>query len=165
MSLDDYKKLLSSQPEGKRTLETVEISHSFFGETFYFVRDSVDLTVTDPAIVGGVFTAANIESTNALNTNDLDQEATFTFSDIDNVLDCRLDCIDFGNTEPILLTYRIYHSDFLSLPEEGPIVYNVNSVSQVKGAFALSVGLIKLNAHATGLTYNLTDFPMLRGLL
>lgn len=164
--IDDYKKLLSSQPENKRLYETIEITHTGLTQDYFFVRDSEDLLVTDPAVGGGVFTAANIENANSLSNNtDLDQTASFTISDVNNILNDELDNIDIGNTEIPLLKYRVYHSDTLSTPAEGPIEYEIESISQKKGVFTIKTSVPKLNERGTGIAYNLTDFPLLRGTL
>ena len=159
-----YKKLLASNPENERFFETIEIFHPSMTQTFFFVNDSVDLAVTDLAVVGGLFNKQNLELFNAANNADLDQLATFSFPDLDNVADDEIDLIDLGDTTPITVTYRRYHSDFLSEPAEGPFIYSVTKTSQSNGVITLEAGAPKLNNNRTGRTYNFTDFPMLRGI-
>jgi len=163
-SIAAYKKLLNSQPESERYFDTFEITHPSMSQTFYYVNDSLDLVVTDASIDGGIFTATNAEFKGASNNDDLDQLATFTFPDLDNLADDELDLIDFGDPNPVQIIYRRYHSDYLDSPADGPFIYSVTSITQAAGSITFQCGAPSLNSSTTGRTYNFTDFPMLRGI-
>jgi len=159
-----YRKLLASNPENERLFETIEISHPSMSQTYLYVNDSVDLTVTDPEVTGGVFSKQNISLVNAANNNDLDQLASFSINDLENIADDEMDMIDLGDTTAITITYRAYHSEYLDSPAEGPLVYSVTNTTQTDGAITFEAGAPALNNNRTGRTYNYTDYPMLRGI-
>lgn len=162
-AFDAYVKLLNSVPENERQYEVVIISHSKFSKTYYLVIDNLPLTANlqDGTLV--TFEPASISSTNAQNTNDLDQLASFTIADVNNELDAELDRIPLGDPEVPTVTYGIYHSDYLDEPVEW-VVYDVKNVPQEKGVFTINTGVPDLNRDQTGEVFDLDRFPMLRGL-
>lgn len=156
---EQYQILLNSQPENETYFETIIISHSKMSKTYYFVFDSV------PLVAGGfTFTPANISVTNAQNTNDLDQQASFTISDINNELDDELDRIPLGNTEDIIVGYGVYVSGLLDAPAEY-FEYTVQSIPQKLGAFTMQCGAPNLNRDETGEVFSFERFPMLRSAI
>lgn len=160
---EDYRKFLASNPEGVRYYRTVSISHSQMSKTYNLVMDSAQLIASDEN--GNTITyepAAMLES-GSMQTNDLDQTASYTISDTYNVLDGELDRIDINTIEPIIVTFRGYHSDYLTNPVQ-VLTYNANSVAQAKGSFTIKTGVPDLNSDQTGQIYNLNDFPMMRSL-
>ena len=165
-NFEAYEKLLNSHPEGETTYETVILSHSLFSKTYYFVIDTVPLTANLDASQGGAlvtFEPASIKSTNAQNSDDLDQIANFTIADVNNILDSELDRIPLGTEEVPLLGYGIYHSDYLDEPVEFT-EYEINSVPQQKGVFTVRAGVPDLNSDQTGEIFDFDRFPMLRSI-
>jgi hypothetical protein len=158
---EQYEKLLNSQPENETYFETIYISHSKMSQTRYFVFNSVPLTAK--LITGETveFLPANISATNASNSNDLDQQASFSIGDENNELDDELERIPLGDTEDIIVGYGIYVSTGLDAPAEF-IEYTVKSIPQKLGAFTMQCGAPNLNSNETGEVYSLTRFPMLR---
>lgn len=158
-----YKKFLASNPEGKREYHTISISHSQMSKTYNLVMDSVELIANDENGLLITYSPAAMLESGSMQTNDLDQTASYTISDVFNVLDGELDRIDIDSVEPIVVTFRAYHSDYLSKPVE-VLTYNANSVAQAKGSFTIKTGVPDLNSDQTGEIYNLDDFPMMRSL-
>jgi hypothetical protein len=157
-SFNDYKVLLSSQPEGDRYYELLTISHSSMSKTYNLVIDSV------PLVSNGVtFEPANITPTRPTNSNDLDQTASFSIGDVDNVLDAELDNIPLDTDEKIVCRSMIVLSDDLDTPVED-ISFLVDSVPQKKGVFTIKSSVTDLSAQQTGEAMTLTRFPSLRGL-
>lgn len=161
--IDDYRRLLSSHPEDKKFYECVTISHSEFSKTYYLVLDSQPLQAMLNNGDLAEFEAASIKATNAANSNDLDQNVTFTIVDIDNKLDGELDLISPGTQESPIIAYSVYLSEDLSAPIEH-IEYDSKSVAQEKGIFTLKAGAPDLNADQTGEIYDLQRFTMLRSI-
>jgi|LGVE01.1.fsa_nt_gb hypothetical protein len=162
-SFQAYKELLNSKPEGRRYYETLILSHSLLSQTYYFVNDSVDLVANDNDGLSRTYTALPFQSSNAVNSNDLSQTATYSLPDVQNILDDELDRIPIGNTENILATFGIYESDFLDSPAEW-LVYEVDKVPQKKGSFSIQTGVPKLNSDETGEIYDFQTWPMLRSV-
>ena len=157
-----YEKLLNSQPEGERVYETIAISHPDI-ETRYLVIDSLPLKANLPTGELVTFQPASIASTNAVNSNDLDQKATFTIADVYNELDEVLDSIPLNTTDKPVIAYSQYHSDYLTSPVEY-VEYDIESIPQKKGVFTVKCGVPDLNSDETGEIFDLDRFPMLRGL-
>ena len=158
---EQYEVLLNSQPEGKTHFETIYISHSKMSATRYFVFNSVPLTAKLNTGVAVTFLPANISATNAQNSNDLDQQASFSISDENNELDDELDRIPLGDTEDVIVGYGVYVSDALNAPAEF-VEYTAKSFPQKKGSFTMQCGAPNLNQNETGEIMDLSRFPMLR---
>jgi hypothetical protein len=158
---EQYERLLNSQPENETFFETIFISHSKMTATRYFVFNSVPLTAKLNTGETVTFLPANISATNAQNSNDLDQQASFTIGDENNELDDELDRIPLGDTEDIIVSYGVYVSTGLDAPAEF-IEYTVKSIPQKLGAFTMQCGAPNLNQNETGEVFSFSRFPMLR---
>ena len=159
MSFNDYKILLSSQPEGDRYYELLIISHSAMSQTYNLVIDSVPLA----ALSGTLFTPANVKPSKPINSNDLDQTSSFSIGDIDNVLDDELDRIPLDTTEKIICRSVVVLSEDLNTPVED-ISFFVDSVPQQKGVFTIKSSVTDLNMQQTGEAMTLTRLPALRAI-
>lgn len=161
---DNLRELLATYPVGEYLIDTIEIYHSLFTQSYYLTRETEGLTA---AIEGGAskyFTGANIEITLNSTKSDLDQNFSFTIQDLENVLDDELENVPLNNTEDIKITYRGFISSDLSEPAQGPIVLEAISVSQEKGAFTVVAGAPQLNWNKTGEIYSYDDWPTLRAV-
>lgn len=160
-----YKLKLASNPEGELDFVTVQISHSLLSKTYYLVKGTSDLTATLETGDTVTFEATPMEETSASNNSDLDQQASFTLPDVGNILDDEMSKIPFDNTEWPVFTFRRYVSTDLSYPCEGPITYDLQSLSQAKGIFTADVGVPRLNERPTGILATPQEIPLLKGLL
>lgn len=154
---EQYQKILNSQPENETYFETIIISHSKMTAPRYFVFDSVPLDAG-----GFTFIPANISATNAANSNDLDQQASFSIADDNNELDDELYRIPLNDKEDVIVAYGRYISTDLSSPVEY-VEYTAKTVPQKEGAFTIQCGVPNLNSNQTGEVYSFDRFPMLRG--
>ena len=162
-AFDDYTVLLNSKPENETYYECVALTHSLFSAPYYLVRNNVDLQATLHNGQSVLFKASNIAPSRAINSNDLDQSATFTIADVDNILDGEMDRIPLNNQEDIICDYYVFHSKNLTKHVEY-ISFNVDSVPQKKGSFTVRTGVPDLNRDKTGGLFTFSQFPMLRGL-
>ena len=160
-----YKLKLASNPEGELDYETVEITHSLLSKRYLIVRGNEPLTATLETGEVVTFEPSPMESTDAANSNDLDQQASFTLPDVGNLLDDEMQNIPPDNQEWPVFTFRRYVSTDLSYPCVGPITYDLQSLSQSKGIFTADVGVPRLNERPTGILATPTDIPLLKGLL
>lgn len=159
-----YETLLNSQPEGERYYTAIRLSHPDFTKTYYLVFDSVPLTAKIETGATVVFEATAMSVDNAVNSNDLDQQASFTIPDVKNILDDELSRVQLGpNAVSPIITQYIYHSEFLDSPVEF-VSYDANSVSQKKAAFSVKTGVPDLNKDETGDSFDFDTFPMLRSI-
>jgi hypothetical protein len=158
MSFNDYKILLSSQPENDRYYELLTISHSAMSKVYNLVVDSVSLVSN-----GVTFEPANIKPERPVNSNDLDQIASFSIGDIDNVLDDEMDRIPLDTTEKIICrSMLVLSTDLDTLVED--ISFFVDTVPQQKGVFTIKSSVTDLNALQTGEAMTLTRLPALRAI-
>lgn len=160
-----YKLKLASNPEGELDYETVEITHSLLSKRYLIVRGTEPLTATLETGELVTFEPSPMESTDAANSNDLDQQASFTLPDVGNLLDDEMQNIPLDNQEWPVFTFRRYVSTDLSYPCVGPITYDLQSLSQSKGIFTAEVGVPRLNERPTGILATPTEIPLLKGLL
>lgn len=160
-----YKLKLASNPEGELDFETVEITHSLLSKRYLIVRGNEPLTATLETGETVTFEPSPMESTDAANSNDLDQQASFTLPDVGNLLDDEMQNIPLDNQEWPVFTFRRYVSTDLSYPCVGPITYDLQSLSQSKGVFTADVGVPRLNERPTGILATPTEIPLLKGLL
>lgn len=160
---DKLREMHTYYPRGEYAFNTLSITHPLLSQSYYFTNDTTDQIVTleDTTIVTMVSTPILLSLT--YTKDDLDQNFTFTFPDLDNILDDEMDNIPFSNTVPIEITYRQYINTDVSAPA---IIYKlmVLDISQTKGAFTITAGVKQLNWNGTGERYTFDRFPMLRAL-
>lgn len=160
-----YKLKLASNPEGQMDFNTVEITHSLLSKRYLFVVGTSDLTATLESGETVTFEATPMGVAEGGNTNDTDQQASFTLPDVGNLLDDEMSRIPLDNTEAPVFTFRSFISTDLSYPARGPVTYDLQSLSQSKGVFTADVGVPRLNERQTGLLMTPKNIPLLRGIL
>ena len=157
-TFNDYKVLLSSQPEGETYYELLTISHSAMSKEYNLVIDSA------PLVSNGVtFEPANVASSRPINSNDLDQASSFSIGDIDNVLDGELELIPLNTAEKVVCRSRVVLSADLDTYIED-ISFYVDSIPQQKGVFTIKSSVTDLNVQQTGEAMTLTRLPALRAI-
>jgi hypothetical protein len=149
-------------------LETLEISHSSFTQSYFVVRNKTDgLVATLETEVEQEFEYYPLKITSLGNRDDLDQSISIQFGDLGEILSTELDAVslDMNFSEKPIIKYRAYRSDDLSEPIIGPIVLEASSFSFVKEGSSFDAKAPGLNDNRTGELYKLSRFPMLRGLI
>lgn len=157
-TFEDYKILVNSVPENQQYFELVIISHSDMSKTYQLVNDSKPLSA-----IGLEFTPSVMKPIKPVNSNDLDQIASFTIADVLNELDAELDRIPLDTEEKVLCRYLVVLSDDTSNAVED-ITFFVDTVSQELGAFTIRSSVSNLNRDKTGEAFTLTRFPMLKAI-
>ena len=155
---EDYKKLLTSNPDNDRYYELIIISHSAMSRTRYLVNDSKPLTA-----IGLDFEPSVMRPTRPINSNDLDQIASFTIADVLNELDTELDRIPLDTDEDVLCRYVLVLSEDLNTAIED-VTFIVDTVPQEKGVFTIKSSVTDLSREKTGEAFTLTQFPMLKAI-
>jgi hypothetical protein len=162
---DAYRRKLASAVEGDEWRETLEIYHPMMSKRYYLVRDNVPLTAMLETGTEVNFEIANIDIKSASQNADMNQSASFTIADVDNVLDAELDNIPLDSDVLPEFTYRRFLLSDLSYPALGPITYETQDINQAKGRFSATVSAPKLNSRGTGLILTPTNCSLLRGVL
>lgn len=160
-----YKLKLASNPEGQHDYQTVEITHPLLSKRYLIVRGTSPLTATLETGETVTFEPSPMESRQASNNNDMDQQAAFTLPDVGNQLDDEMDNIPLSDQNWPVFTFRQFVSTDLSYPCLGPVTYDLQSLSQSKGVFTAETGVPRLNHRPTGLLMTPAQIPILRGVL
>jgi hypothetical protein len=168
MSLDleaRLKTFLASAPQTIHAVQTLEIWHSAMTQTYHLWREPY---VAETA-VGGVLRTmrpVNFEIKLAGSEGHLDQKFSIAISTVDdnNTLRNELDRIPVNTLEKIVIIYREFLSDDLSVPQATARL-QVESISYAKGAANLTAVSPRLNMLRTGESYTPKDIPMMRGFL
>jgi hypothetical protein len=150
-------------------LETMEISHPSFSKTYWIVRNAINgITATlEDGVTQQTFDYYPLSIKQAGSSDDLDQKMQIQLGDLGETIPQEIDaCIAAGllETKPTLV-YRVYRSDDLTAPMEGPFVYEITSIAQKSDAAAFNAQAPALNTSRTGEAYDLGRFPMLAGFL
>lgn len=160
-----YRRKLASNPDGEMDYITLQISHPLLSKTYYLVRGTSDLTATLETGETVMFEATPMDAKNAANNNDMDQTASFSLPDVLNILDEEMDRIPYSDTELPKFIFRRYVSTDLSYPCDGPVVYELQTLTQEKGVFTAETGTPMLNQRQTGILMTPEEIPLLRGVL
>jgi hypothetical protein len=166
--MSNYSEFFLNTDSNVVQLELIEISHPSFSKTYRIVRNAIDgvtVTLEDSTIATFDYYPLQIKPTTT--SDDLDQKLDIQLGDVGDVVPGELDLINIAGTFPTkpTLIYRTYRSDDLSQPLYGPFRYEVSSISSKNEGSALSAGAPKVNQNATGESYSMDRFPMLRGFL
>jgi hypothetical protein len=166
--VNPYAEFYLSSPSSLVMLECFEISHSDFSQTYRIVRNNtLGCTVKHEDAQSYVYQYVPTKITASSCQNDLDYTLRIDFGDLGEILPLELDRIQAGDgfQEKPKIVYRTYRSDDLTSATFGPIDLEVKSFTFNKTGCSFEASAPTANSHATGLIYNLTDYPMLRGLL
>jgi Domain of unknown function (DUF1833) len=166
--MSDYTEFYLSSSAAVVQLECFEISHSDFSQTYRIVRNNGNgCTVKHEDGISYAYIYVPTRITAASAQNDLDYSLKIDFGDLGEILPLELDRVQAGDgwQEKPRITYRTYRSDDLTAPIFGPIDLEVRTFTFNKTGCSFEAVAPSANSHATGMIYNLTDFPMLRGLL
>lgn len=166
--MSDYSEFFLNTQSNVVQLETVEISHPSFSQTYHKVRNARDgVTVTLETAAAQAFDYWPMRITSMGNRNDLDQAYRIDVGDLGEVLPTELDRIaadDAFDVKPVVL-YRTYRSDDLTAPLFGPLRLEVDDFSFKAEGSSFIARAPRLNNSTTGELYKLDRFPMLRGFL
>ena len=149
-------------------LELVEISHSAFTQVYRRVRNHTDgVTVTLETAEEAEFSWYPLEITQLADMADLDTGIRIDFGDLGEVLPRELDAVaeaDAFDEKPSVV-YRVYRSQDLTTPMIGPVNLEATTFAFTDEGASFEASAPYVNRNRTGETYNLTRFPMLRGLV
>ncbi|EKO7540903.1 DUF1833 family protein [Salmonella enterica] len=160
-----YRRKLASNPDGELDYITLEIYHPLLSKRWLLVRGAQDITATLETGEVVTFEGTPMVAKNAANNNDMDQTASFSLPDVLNILDEEMDRIPYDNEILPKFIFRRYVSTDLAYPCDGPVVYELQTLTQEKGVFTAETGTPMLNQRATGILMTTEEIPLLRGIL
>lgn len=143
-------------------LETLEISHPSFSQTYRIVRNAVG-----GIDIGGVhYDYYPLRITPSGTRETLDFGITGDLGDLGEVIPAEIDrAMAAGTmaTKPTVV-YRTYRSDTLELLF-GPVTLEIADVAMTREGASFEARASSLNVNRTGEIYALERFPMLRSFL
>lgn len=167
--MSDYIGFFLNSDSSIVPLETLEISHPSFSKTYYIVRNApingITATLEDGTTQNFDYYPLSIKKTGS--SDDLDQTLDIQLGDLGAEIPNEIDrcfAADTMLTKPTLI-YRVYRSDDLTAPMDGPFRFEIASVPRKKAASGFQASAPKVNVSRTGQQYTLTRFPMLRALV
>ena len=166
--MSDYTEFFLSSKSSVVQLETLEISHPDFTQTYRVVRNAVSgVNVTLETAATASFSYYPLRITGVGLRENLDFGLKIDLGDLGEVLPTELDEVagaDGYGDKPTVI-YRTYRSDDLTAPLFGPILLEVKSFSFNRQGSTFEARAPSLNVNKTGELYTLDRFPMLRGFL
>ena len=164
-----YAAFFLNSPSSVVPIETLEIAHPSFSKTYWIVRNAMNgiIATLEDGVTQQSFDYYPLGISVAGASDDLDQVMTITLGDLGMMIPQEIDrCVAAGTigTRPTL-TYRIYRSDDLSAPMDGPFTYEITTLGTKKIGSTITAGAPRLNLNQTGESYRMDRFPMLRGFL
>ena len=154
-------------------LETLEVSHSAWATPIRIVTNHADgLSARNELGQFVNYQFAPLLVTKGTTTDNLDQNLKITLGDLGEIIPPLIDAIRAANSDEYpQVTYRAYAYDAGSmlLAKETPIDVIkglvVTAMSRDSQATSFEAKTIDKNSVKTGRTYNLNDYPDLKGLL
>jgi hypothetical protein len=156
----------ASSPQNVRAIPTFQFSHALLSSTkYYWTEPYIGAVTLDTAEVVDM-NPANIVVKLADSENTLEQNYTFTvdLTDSQDILRTELDNIPVNTLEKLILTYREYLSDTLTVVQAQVTLLVVGIDYNQNGAQFRCV-TPRGNLTLTGENYTPFEIPMLRGFL
>lgn len=166
--MSEYSEFFLNSKSSVVQLETMEISHPNFLETFYIVRNATNgITVKLEDDAYHFFRYAPVRVSASNEKDDLDQIIKVEFGDLGEIVPPNLDAIEAASSFYIkpILKYRTFRSDNLETALFGPLILEIKTFTFTKDGCAFEAKAPSLNINKTGEIYSLDRFKMLRSLL
>ncbi len=166
--MSDYTEFFLNNVGSVLELETLEIYHPSFSQTYRVVRNAsegITVKYEDLAYYAHTYYPLRIQSLGA--RGDLDQGFSVIMGDLSDVLPAELDRVTYDDTfstKPIV-KYRTYRSDNLDTILFGPLTLEVTTFSFTRSASTFEAKSPQININKTGELYRIERFPTLRSLL
>ena len=116
------KEVYTLTPSGIRILDTLQISHSDLAETLYLVKDRQDHILTTEDGQTFTFVPTPFRFLPPANGKDGFQNISISIDNVGQELNAFINRTGEISREPIEVTYRIFHSDDSSQPQNKPLV-------------------------------------------
>ncbi len=166
--MPDYNAFFLDSPSSVVQLDTIEISHPSFSQTFWLVRNRSDgLTATLETFEQQAFEYVPFVMTESPIDETLEYELRIALGDLSEIMPPEVDRMVAAGTIkiPPNVVFRRFSSDDLSAPMVGPIRLQMVEPTVTFEGMVFSARPQSANRVATGLVYNFDQFPTARGLL
>jgi len=165
----DYNAFFLNSSKDVFEIETLQIAHPSFSQTYWIVRNAVagiTAILEDGSTETFVYYPLQIKKVKSQH-DDMDQELEIQLGDLGDVIPIEMDNVNLADdlgTKPTV-TYRTYRSDDLSKPLSGPFHFEIVNLSMNEDGSAFSARAPRLNQVTTGEIYDLNRFAPLKGFL
>jgi len=125
------------------------------------------VTVTDPDEGDQEYTYLPMKITALATKDDLDTGIKVDMGDLGEVFPKEVDAVDNADgygTKPEV-KYSIYASNDLTTPLYGPVTLQIKDIAFSHEGISFEASPPSLNVNKTGILYQYTQFPMLRGFI
>lgn len=173
ITINDIKDFHLDSAPSVALLETIEVNHSLWPEPIRIVTnhtDGVEVTLENDELA--FFDFAPLLINRGSTSDDLDQSLSITLGDLGEIVPPLLKIIrDAESDEQPQVIYRAFAFDVvsMSLVKNKPIDIirglNIDKMNRNHLATTFEAKTTSKNSVKTGKTYNLQDFPDLKGLL
>lgn len=172
-TINDIKDFHLDSSPSIALLETLEVSHSTWDKPIRIVTNHADgLTARNELGQYVVYQFAPLLINKGMTTDNLDQNLKITLGDLGEIVPPLIDKIRQAESDELpQVVYRAYAYDAgsMTLAKETPIDIIrglvVSSMSRDSQATTFEAKTSDKNAVKTGRTYNMNDYPDLKGLL
>lgn len=165
--MPDYNYWLSGNPDDVR-LQCVEISHPSWSKVYRIVQNHADgVTVTHEGGFTYAYEYVPLTIQKGTNSDDLDHEITIGVGDLGETFPVEIDRMRAGNYARVrpILNYREYNLSDLTKPQVSILGLDVTDYEPQKEGGVFVCRAKQMNLTKTGETYNLDDYPTLRGFV
>lgn len=166
--MPDYNYWLNGTPDDVR-LQLVEIKHPSFQRVYRIVQnhaDGVRVKLPDGNWYDFEYVPLSIQK--GTNSDDLDQEITVAVGDLGEIFPKEIQRLrnsaQYAQTEPVLNYYEYNLSD-LTQPQVSVTGLKVTDYEPKREGGVFTCKARQMNVTKTGETYNLDDYPTLRGFI
>lgn len=163
-----YTEFFLSSGRNVAMLELLEISHPNFSQTYYITRSQIGgVTVIHEDSTTHDYTYVPCEITRDKVSDDMDSSVKIQLGDLGDILSVETDNVRIANGFSIKPTvrFRIYREDVLSMPIDGPFIYELSNFAFNNQGTIFDAAAPSLNSTGTGETYKVGRFSMLRAFL
>ena len=165
--MPDYNYWLSGNPDDVRLL-CVEVSHPAWSKVYRIVQNHADgITVQHENSVSYDYEYVPLTIQRGNNSDDLDQDITIGVGDLGETFPLELDAARasaFADVRPTL-NYREYNLSDLTNPQLTILGLEVTDYEPKREGAVFVCRAKQMNLTKTGITYNIKDFPTMRGFI
>lgn len=167
--MSQYSEFFFNSASNIVALETLQISHPSFSKTYYIVRNAINgiTAYLEDGVTMVTFDYYPLQIKQTGATDDLDQTMQIDLGDLGEIVPMEIDrafAAGTMTTKPTLV-YRVYRSDDLTAPMDGPFRFEITSIGSQGGSSSFTAEAPRLNSSRTGEIYTIDRFPMLAGFL
>lgn len=165
---DELKKILASAPDDKTWVELIELSAPWFSKTYYcqgqVEEDLMQFKLETGQIVTAEFVPMTLSQSDS--NMDLNNERTVSIHFVNDIIGSEMDRWDPSKDEFPTIKSRLYirYEDNTTSDLKSAVTkLRVKDLTTVGTGARISASTKLVNTTSTGLTYNNSTFPMLKG--